>query len=136
MDILVFYEYWQMECCGYPFKVGDKIKWLVTGSEGLRLPIDVGHVDYVYEAHSSEWEKIYVLEGTVTEISILYVKYAPMPGNPRMLVPERGSGKLASVKSAYDGDEESEDELKIDGYLVKLKNVSVRPAKKEEVTFN
>ena len=81
MDVLVFYEYWQMECCGNPFKVGDKIKWLVTESEGLRLPIDVGRVNYIYEAHSSELEKLYMFEGAVTEISILYVKYVPMRGN-------------------------------------------------------
>lgn len=32
----VFYENWQMECCGRPFKVGDKVSWplLFTDADG------------------------------------------------------------------------------------------------------
>ena len=34
----VFYEDWQMECCGTPFSVGDEVSWallLVTGGDML-----------------------------------------------------------------------------------------------------
>lgn len=27
---IVFYESWQMECCGKAFFVGDTVKWLVS----------------------------------------------------------------------------------------------------------
>ena len=52
-----------------------------------------------------------------------------------MMIPERGTGELVKVKSAYNEDEKRDDGFVIDGYLVKLKDVNVRPAKKEEVTF-
>lgn len=33
-DCTVFYECWQMQCCGVPFSVGDVVKWLVRLGNG------------------------------------------------------------------------------------------------------
>lgn len=54
---VVFYESWQMECCGKIFKTGDRIKWLVCKCDSLNTPVDVGKIEYYYEAHDSDWTK-------------------------------------------------------------------------------
>ena len=71
---IVFYESWQMECCGTDFFIGDTVKWLVYPCNYLNTPVDVGKVEYCYEAHDSDWNKLSVLEGKVEDIKILYEK--------------------------------------------------------------
>ena len=129
---VVFYEGWQMECCGMPFAVGDNVKWLVLKETQLNSPVDVGKVDYCYEAHSSAWEELFVLEGRVEKIDILYQNYEPSKDNPRYLVPV--GGKLMPAKKTNDLEEDC-DGMRATGYVVRLSGVTVRPAKKEEVTF-
>ena len=47
-----FYESWQMECCGIAFSLGDTVKWLVRKAEQVTVSVDIGRIDYCYEAHS------------------------------------------------------------------------------------
>lgn len=68
MKCTVFYDSWQMECCGTPFSVGDIVKWLVLKAEQLNTPVNVGAINYCYEAHSSDWQNIFVLEGKVATV--------------------------------------------------------------------
>lgn len=72
MKCVVFYESWQMECCGIAFSIGDTVKWLVYKTEQINTPVDIGRIDYCYEAHSSDWQNLFVLEGKVETIKILY----------------------------------------------------------------
>lgn len=129
---VVFYECWQMECCGTPFSIGDRVKSPVMKPECFKSPIDVGVIDYIYQAHSSEWKKIYVLEGKVEIIKTLYQRYAPSEHNTRLLVPV--DGELIEVKKAKGFDNQFKD-MEASGYVVTLNDYLFRPAKKEEVTF-
>lgn len=129
---VVFYESWQMECCGTPFTIGDTIKWLAYEAECLNTPVDIGKIDYCYEAHSSEWNNLFVIEGKVEEIKILYQKYLPSENNTQLLVP--ADGRLVKTQSAK-GFEKEMDDMEASGYIVLLGEYFVRPAEKEEVTF-
>lgn len=129
----VFYEGWQMECCGSPFTIGDSISWLVLKDPDLNAPaVDLGKIDYCYEAHSSAWEELFVLTGKVELIDILYQNYERSKENPRYLVPV--GGMLVSAENTEDF-EEDHDGMKATGYVVTLSGIAVRPARKEEVTF-
>lgn len=125
MDYTVLYETWQMQCCGDPFKIGDEIKWLVIKSpEELRVPEGVT-ADYCYEAHSEEWKKISVLTGKVAKIDILYEKF------------ENGisvGDKIVKAESVdgYDGEIADYSET---AFLVSLTDITLREAKRSEVTF-
>lgn len=132
MKHYVFYECWQMECCGTPFKVGDLVKWLVYKTERLNTPVDVGVIDYCYEKHSSDWTSLFVLEGKVEEIKVLYQKYAPSNDNDRYLVPVGGEVVKTEIAKGFDG---KLNEMEASGYIVLLNEYAIRPAKKEEVTF-
>ena len=128
----VFYDSWQLECCGIPFKIGDSVKWLVLEESELNTPVDMGKVDYCYEAHSSKWTQLFVIQGRVGRIQTLYQKYEPSEQNPRYLVPT--GGRLVESQQAK-GFEKDDGELKATGYLVNICNYTVRPAKQQEVTF-
>ena len=130
----VFYDSWQLECCGPPFALGDTVKWLVLeiGKDDLNTPVDMGKVDYCYEAHSSAWQELFVLQGRVEKIQTLYQKYEPHKDNPKMLIPI--GGKLIGSQEAQ-GFEKNIDGLKATGCLVNICDYTVRPAKQEEVTF-
>lgn len=132
MDYNVFYESWQMQCCGMPVSVGEKIEWIVDKITTINTPVKIGKIDYCYEAHSSEYRKLYVLEGVVEKIDVLYERYE-QSSDKNYYVPV--DGKLINVKTA-DGEEEDIDDLSLSGYVVKLRDCSVRRAKREEVTFN
>lgn len=124
----VLYVCWQLQCCGNPFKIGDTVKWLVCEPNGaLRTPVDVGHIDYWYEAHDSEIELFY-LTGKVTSIKGLFERYVPSKDNSRLLVPVYG--ELIDIPSAY-GWEKPKDDLEISGYVVELTNCSIEPMKKK-----
>ncbi|MBR1931491.1 MAG: hypothetical protein IJ833_08495 [Lachnospiraceae bacterium] len=129
---IVFYESWQMECCGIPFTVGGTIKWLVYKTDYLNTPVDVGKIDYCYEAHSSKWTDLLVLEGKVDKIELLYEKYLPSVDNPRLLVPI--GGKIIETESAK-GFEKGIGDMRASGYIVTVSEHIIRPAEESEVTF-
>lgn len=58
---MVFYESWQMECCGIAFSLGDTVKWLVRKAEQVTASVDIGRIDYCYEAHSGNG-RIYLFQ--------------------------------------------------------------------------
>lgn len=132
MECIVFYESWQMECCGTAFSLGDTVEWLVEKTESLNTPVDIGKINYCYEAHRSDWQDLLVLAGKVETIHILYQKYEPTAENPRLLVPV--GGELVAAERAKGFDKKLRD-MEASGYLVRLKECTVRPARKEAVTF-
>lgn len=124
MNCRVFYECWQMQCCGIPFKIGDTIKWTVVKDYQLILSDDttLGDLDYVYEAHDHT-AKLFNFTGVVKKIWGLYEKYGPSNKDPNFpLVPVHG--ELIELDSV-DGEEESIGELEISGYVVELENCSI-----------
>lgn len=79
-----------MNCCGTVFRENDRIRWLVYSCDRLNTPVQIGKVDYCYEAHDSDWTNLYILDGIVSKIHILYQKYVPSDENPRMMYPIEG----------------------------------------------
>ena len=127
---MVFYEDWQMQCCGIPFKIGDRIKWLVEIGHCLNSPVDIGKLDYIYEEHSHKWTELLVLEGKVCRIQALYQRYEYVePGSPFM---EPKDGFLVEVTQA-DGWDGSINGNKFSGYMVTIGDHTIRPALEEEV---
>jgi len=132
MKCIVFYESWQMECCGIAFAIDDTVKWLVYKTEQINTLVDIGKINYCYEAHSSDWQNLFVLEGKVETIKILYQQYRSTVNNSRLLVPV--NGELVEAECAKGFDKKFND-MEASGYIVELKEYTIRPAKREEVTF-
>ena len=133
--IVVLISGWEMQCCGTPFSVGDYIKWLASKwGEGYIAPEGVVKIDYCYDEHSSDWQKLFTIAGKVVEIRATYEKFVPNPDNGKYLM--RAAGETEIKKTTYaDGWDKDIDGKNFDCYVVNLEDVSISSAKQSEVTF-
>lgn len=123
MDCSVSYDVWQMECCGVPFARGSRIKWLVEKRCPRNIPPEIDDIDYRYEAHSGDWEKLFVLTGTVDSVHLLCQPpvYSQIPG-----------WKLIETDEAV-GFEQAPDGMECQNYIVKITDCTIRPASEEDL---
>ena len=128
MKTKVFYELWQMECCGKPFKTGDPVEWYVITVDRLIRPFDIEGLEYFYDAHFDDWDGIYTLKGIVKSISVYYEKYELIHASGHNIMkPVPGISETLPITSSEDA-EEYLGELEASGYIVELDEVYVSPA--------
>lgn len=79
-ETVVYYESWQMDCCGDPFKIGEQIEITVEkrddeiSYEGL--PDLPDHLEFQYEGHGNlHGRQQYCLTGKVKKIFIEYCTF-------------------------------------------------------------
>jgi len=127
-------EAWQIQCCGEPFKIGDTIKWLVAkwGETMLSYP-EAGIMDYYYEHHSSEHEKLFLITGVVMGINSMYCRFIPVPDNSKRLI--RASGYTKPVAEAIIWEKKIKSH-RFDGYIVRFDDAKIHPAQKKDVAYS
>ena len=136
MKAKIFYDLWEMKCCGTPFKIGEGVDWLVRNIDEIKDTIEVDNLDYIYDSHNDDWENIYKLKGIVKTINIYYEKFEIKVVEGRnMLVPIPKTSKIVNTNSSDDYEEEM-DGLKASAYVVELEDVTIRPATEKEVTYH
>lgn len=136
----VLYDDWQMQCCGKPFTIGDRVEWLVRLPAEPKTSVDVGKIDYCYEAHDSKAE-LFRLNGYVVKITGLYEKFVPsykLPSGIQMF--EGVDGELRELGSVSPRSEflhsaagwgRRDDDYEISGYIIELENCSVSELRKD-----
>lgn len=122
---LVWYDAWQMECCGDSFSVGDSVTWSLSERPdrewlgtaiGAELAAEVSHVEDHHELEGDAVDR----RGTVLSIRRASCRYAPVPGgDERVLYPVAGTTEITPAEMA-DGREGGRSELPFIGYLVEL----------------
>ncbi len=122
---LIWYDTWQMECCGDPYAIGDEVAWSLSGRTdvdwlevalGTELAAAVTHVE---DHHEVEGDAV-VRTGAVLDIRCVSCRYAPTPGeDQRVRHPVEGTTRTWPVQRA-DGSERSTDDRSFIGYLVDL----------------
>lgn len=60
----IFYESWQIQCCGKPFKIGDRVRWSCVYTNDEKI-ICGYKIDFNEEHHGDETHAII---GTITDI--------------------------------------------------------------------
>lgn len=71
MQATIFYEDWQMDCCGEPFAIGDGVNWTcVKGADG-----ELVVCDYYYDAHADDNIKPLQITGQVLDIAQIDFQY-------------------------------------------------------------
>ena len=125
MNCKVFYESWQMDCCGEPFKVGDTVNWTVGEYKKLGTcdTVDLGKVDYYYENHLFDRGDYFELEGRVIDIKILYEKFGPSKSKPTALVPVSGVLRETSKVERF---EKELNGMKVTGFIVTLTEIIIQ----------
>ena len=136
----VLFDDWQLQCCGDPFAIGDCVEWLVCLPTNPKTSVDIGRIDYYYEAHDSA-ATLFRLKGRVVKIQGLYEKFVPsykLPNGTQMFKGVDGELRelfSASPRSEFlhsaDGWGRRDDDREISAYIVELENCSVKPPNKE-----
>ena len=119
MDLKIYYDDWQMECCGDAFKLGDEISWYVA-----KFKTDTDFIfrdaDYSYEAHGREE---YNITGVVTEIWAIYFRYESCDElHGRVLRPVEYKTKEISRSHGFEPEFEG---FTFGAYLVRLSDAIV-----------
>ncbi len=121
----VFYESWQMDCCGEPFKVGDTVNWTVGKYEKLGPcnTVNLGKIDYYYENHLFDRGPYFELEGRVIGIKILFEKFGPSKLKPSESVPVSGvlreTTKVERYEKGFNG-------MRVTGFVVTLSEIVIQ----------
>jgi hypothetical protein len=82
----VWLEFWQVQCCGEPFRLGDRVAWTVRATDTDWLEVMLGThvqpgVDAVEDHHGGVPEGTAPTRGTVTRIAAVHCRYAPRAGS-------------------------------------------------------
>jgi hypothetical protein len=125
MDMTVWVDSWQMQCCGEPFHRGAQVAWTLGPAESdwleeILSPHARQTVDAVEDHHGGLPEDTEATMGIVTGIVAVHCRFESSPGSgPATFYPVRGSGVLTDIESA-DGRTSDRDEQGFVGYLVQL----------------
>ncbi|NGO77893.1 hypothetical protein G6045_19840 [Streptomyces sp. YC504] len=119
----VWMDSWQMECCGTPFSLGERVDWAVREPDRNWLAGVLGsqaaaQVDAAEGHHGDvDPETTHRATGTVTGIQYVHCRYATASDRTRHPVP--GSGTLTAVHEAEQWVRDS-GESEFVGYLVQV----------------
>lgn len=124
MDLTVWVDGWQMQCCGEPFAVGSQVSWRLGDADrdwlGAVLGARAAGVDAAEEHHGGLPEEVPETAATVSGISAVHCRYAPAPGgDSKVLYPVRDSAVVTELTRA-DGWTPDRGDLRFAGYLVDL----------------
>lgn len=121
-ECVIYYESWQLQCCGEPFSVGDKVDWTcVMPSEykhahGIVLDCDEEH--HVGATHC--------IKGTITKI---LVERSEFPKGKREVWYESANVIHEEIQHADGWESDYKDDEKTDrtfwGYIITLKDVEI-----------
>jgi hypothetical protein len=97
MDMTVWVDSWQMQCCGEPFRLGSQVAWTLGPADndwldGMLGPQARPAADAAEDHHGGVPEDTVPTQGTVTGIAAVCCRYADRPGDPRILYPVPGAG--------------------------------------------
>jgi len=125
-DCTIYYDSWQIQCCGDPFSVGEMIEWtciapsLSKNAHGIIIDFDEEH-------HGSA---THTITGTVSKI---IVERSEFPKGKREANYEKAETKYEEIQHADGWESEIKDDDTTErtfwGYIVELKDVIVKPLK-------
>jgi hypothetical protein len=127
VEITVWVDGWQMQCCGRPFAIGSEVSWTARDADhgwltdvlGPDLAATVTMAEEHHDGdHGGDW--VQTVHGTITSIAAVHCRHSPLPGaDPEVFHAVACSATLTPVDTA-DGWTPNHDELEFTGYLVGL----------------
>ena len=123
-ECAIFYESWQIQCCGDPFSVGDRVEW--TGVTPYEYPVADGVIiDFVEDHHDAAFLSI---KGYVSRI---VAHRSEFPRGQRIVDYYKARIISEELQTADGHESELPDDDTTErtfwGYVVTLKNVVVAP---------
>ena len=123
-ECTIYYESWQLQCCGAPFSIGDKVEWTCIMPTGYKnahgIVLDFEEEHHGFATHS--------ITGTVAKI---LVERSEFPKGKREAWYDRAATIQEEIRSANGRESLRKDdettEYTLWGYIVELKDVLVKP---------
>ena len=129
-ECVVYYESWQIQCCGDPFAVGDTVEWtcvypsLTKHAHGILIDCDEEH-------HIGDTHKV---RGTISKI---IVERSEFPKGKREVWYESAGVIHEEVQKADGWESELKDDETTErtfwGYIVTLKDAEITPIDKSKL---
>ncbi|MEI7055901.1 DUF6578 domain-containing protein [Nocardioides sp. CCNWLW239] len=125
MRVMIWVSDWQIECCGEPFAVGDRVSWDVRDPDMDWLKATVGDeiassITHSMERHEYE-DVLSELTGTVVAIKRAWGDFAQLKPNDTCHYPVPGSQRLLDVRESYGAEQDAFPELTFNGWVVELR---------------
>lgn len=123
---VVWYASWQMECCGDPFAVGDRVTWSVeayidddwfSAALGPEMATRITHSE---EHHSEDADDLTEISGRVLTIVGAWGAYGPLNAGDRIHVPLPDSARFVDVRETLGLERQVSPELTFNGWIVEL----------------
>jgi len=127
MTARVFYEEWQLQCCGEGFAVGDEVTWPVEPAEGWWYGADWHEEHHGEERHES-------ITGTVVHIESVWQRHEESEdGRVLTAVDDDIVTAVLPAANGYESDELAplSAEYHFQGYVVTLDGADLVPPTKE-----
>ena len=124
----IYYESWQLQCCGDPFSVGEKVEWTCAEPGESKyahgLPLDF------VEEHHLEWT--HLVTGTITKIVI---ERSETPKSDKPIIFEEVEVIREDIRYAdgWEGEVGDDDSIEyvLWGYIVELNDVTIEKVNNE-----
>lgn len=125
-ECIIYYESWQIQCCGDPFEVGEKVEWPCTMPTGYKNAHGVV-IDFVEDHHGFS---TFSVSGTVDRI---IAERSEFPKGKRILNYETAHTIQEEISKANGWESDFKDDETTErtfwGYIVTIKNAVVKPLK-------
>ena len=125
----LYYESWQIQCCGDPFAVGDRVEWTCIMSEGYRNAHGT-IIDFEEDHHGFA---THAIEGVVAKI---VAERSEFPEGKREVWYEKAETIKEELQHADGWESAKRDDDTTErifwGYIVELKDVTVSPLEENE----
>lgn len=128
-ECIIYYESWQIQCCGEPFSVGDKIEWT------CRMPYETKNahgviIDFEEEHHGFP---THTITGSVSKI---IAERSEFPKGLRQVWYDKADIIREELQTADGWESDIKEDDTTDrtfwGYVVELKDAIVKPIEKED----
>lgn len=123
-DCTIYYESWQIQCCGKPFSVGDSVGWTVCSPSKIKNAHGV-MLDFDEDHHGFPTHRI---EGVITKI---IVERSEFPKGMKETWYDRANVIHEEIQTANGQESSLPDDESTErtfwGYIVTLKDVTVKP---------
>jgi hypothetical protein len=126
MTAVVWVASWQMECCGDPFSVGDRVVWTVDREvdddwfAAALGPEAAARITHSEEHHSDRQEDLPTVAGQVLSIVRAWGAYGPRNEGDRTHYPLPGSERFVGVHESDGPERHAFSELTFNGWIVEV----------------
>lgn len=120
-ECIIYYESWEMQCCGEVFSVWEQVKWKIAPNDDNHQPLKGVSVaiDYYYDAHDASPDKSFWFSGKVVDIQAVFTKYIKSVSKNVMIAEKNFLTPITTADGIHSTDQ---DDFVWAGYIVHLKN--------------